>query len=185
MRAIETIYKGWRFRSRTEARWAVFFDALGFRWEYEPEGFEFHDGTRYLPDFWLPEWGVWIEVKGREPSPEELRRAELLHLHSGRPVLVVTGVPGEQDTSTLVWAYRSISGDISPGQSDTVRPLWAATSAEGMTFLAPGLSCENGVGVRIVRTSFLSKSTPDDRFERAIHAARSARFEHGESGAVR
>lgn len=35
IKAIETSYKGYRFRSRTEARWAVFFDALGVRWEYE------------------------------------------------------------------------------------------------------------------------------------------------------
>jgi hypothetical protein len=38
--AIETHYKGYRFRSRLEARWAVFFDALGYEWQYEPEGFE-------------------------------------------------------------------------------------------------------------------------------------------------
>ncbi len=38
-KAIETLYKGYRFRSRLEARWAVFFDALGLKWEYEKEGF--------------------------------------------------------------------------------------------------------------------------------------------------
>ena len=32
-KAIETKYKGFRFRSRLEARWAVFFDALGIEWE--------------------------------------------------------------------------------------------------------------------------------------------------------
>ena len=50
IKAIETRYKGCHFRSRTEARWAVFFDAIGFKWEYETEGFA--DGkTAYLPDF--------------------------------------------------------------------------------------------------------------------------------------
>lgn len=29
IRAIETNYKGFRMRSRLEARWATFFDALG------------------------------------------------------------------------------------------------------------------------------------------------------------
>jgi len=53
IKAIETSYKGYLFRSRLEARWAVFFDALGIVWEYEREGFEL-DGLRYLPDFWLP-----------------------------------------------------------------------------------------------------------------------------------
>jgi hypothetical protein len=53
VKAIETAYKGYRFRSRLEARWAVFFDALGIVWEYEKEGFELPSG-RYLPDFWIP-----------------------------------------------------------------------------------------------------------------------------------
>ena len=51
MKAIETIYKGYRFRSRLEARWAVFFDALGIDWQYEVEGFELDNGEWYLPDF--------------------------------------------------------------------------------------------------------------------------------------
>ena len=51
IRAIETEYNGYRFRSRLEARWAVFFDALGVEYEYEPEGFELPSGKRYLPDF--------------------------------------------------------------------------------------------------------------------------------------
>ncbi len=38
--AIETHYAGCRFRSRLEARWAVFFDAIGIEWQYEPQGFE-------------------------------------------------------------------------------------------------------------------------------------------------
>lgn len=29
LKAIETIWKGYRFRSRTEARWAVFLETLG------------------------------------------------------------------------------------------------------------------------------------------------------------
>jgi len=41
IKAIETVYKGYRFRSRLEARWAVFFENVGIKWEYEKEGFEF------------------------------------------------------------------------------------------------------------------------------------------------
>ena len=51
IKAIETHYKGYRFRSRLEARWAVFFDAAGVEYEYEPEGFVLPSGKRYLPDF--------------------------------------------------------------------------------------------------------------------------------------
>ncbi len=35
MKPIETIYNGFRFRSRLEARWAVFFDAVEIKYEYE------------------------------------------------------------------------------------------------------------------------------------------------------
>lgn len=67
-KAIETSYAGCRFRSRLEARWAVFFDQVGIKWEYEPEGFEIgsmHDDPprNYLPDFYLPSTSTWVEVK--------------------------------------------------------------------------------------------------------------------------
>ena len=52
-KAIETVYKNYRFRSRAEARHAVFFETLGIKYQYEPEGFD-SEGTWYLPDFWLP-----------------------------------------------------------------------------------------------------------------------------------
>lgn len=34
IKPIETHYNGYRFRSRLEARWAVFFDALGIKPEF-------------------------------------------------------------------------------------------------------------------------------------------------------
>lgn len=72
-RAIETNYKGYRFRSRLEARWAVFFDALQIEWQYEPEGFELDELGRYLPDFYLPNinGGLWVEIKALKPTEAE------------------------------------------------------------------------------------------------------------------
>lgn len=67
VQAIETVYAGCRFRSRLEARWAVFFDALKIEWTYEPEGFELPSG-RYLPDFRFPAMRCWFEVKGTKPE---------------------------------------------------------------------------------------------------------------------
>lgn len=83
IKAIETFYKGYHFRSRLEARWAVFFETLGIQWKYEVEGYEKDLGhfidtpdgevyqsdiKRYLPDFYLPnQWGgggIYVEVKG-------------------------------------------------------------------------------------------------------------------------
>ena len=58
IKAIETYYKGYRFRSRLEARWAVFFDAAGIKYEYEPEGFDLGGGLYYLPDF-----RIWVNCR--------------------------------------------------------------------------------------------------------------------------
>ena len=65
IKAIETHYNGNRFRSRLEARWAVFFDTMGIEYLYEPEGFKMQDGTCYLPDFYLPKMNEFFEVKGK------------------------------------------------------------------------------------------------------------------------
>ena len=46
MKAHQTIYKGVSFRSRLEARWAAFFDLIGWEWEYEP-----FDLIGWTPDF--------------------------------------------------------------------------------------------------------------------------------------
>jgi hypothetical protein len=52
----ETKYKGYWFRSRLEAKWAVFFDALGLKWLYEPEGFDLHfDYEDFIVDFDMDE----------------------------------------------------------------------------------------------------------------------------------
>ena len=76
MKAIETIYNGYRFRSRLEARWAVFFTACGIKFTYEPEGFQFADGTRYLPDFYLPWFKCYVEIKPSSIYGEDLDEAE-------------------------------------------------------------------------------------------------------------
>ena len=63
IKAIKTEYNGYMFRSRLEARWAVFFDAARIEYEYEPEGYTLSDGTNYLPDFWLPQFEIFVEIK--------------------------------------------------------------------------------------------------------------------------
>lgn len=98
--AIETDYEGYRFRSRTEARWAVFFDALEIEWEYEPEGFHLGKHRRYLPDFLLPTIGVngtWLEVKGQDPTAAEERRCQDLANGTGQRVLLAIRTPFPPD----------------------------------------------------------------------------------------
>lgn len=88
LKAIETYYKGHRFRSRLEARWAVVFDALDVRWAYEKEGFDLGPAGKYLPDFWLPEHQCWVEIKGEQPTEAERAKASALATASGFPVVI-------------------------------------------------------------------------------------------------
>jgi hypothetical protein len=105
VKAIETRYNGYRFRSRTEARWAVLLDALEIKYEYEKEGFDLICGP-YLPDFWLPYskditkhlptlvgGGVWLEVKCTEPTQHELTRLLHLSIETKQPGTLVCGPP--------------------------------------------------------------------------------------------
>ena len=88
LKPIETVFDGYRFRSRLEARWAVFFKTLGVSYEYEKEGFELGDAGRYLPDFWLPRQQVWIEIKPTYPSEPERKKLLALARQSGRQVFL-------------------------------------------------------------------------------------------------
>ena len=73
MKTIETEYNGYRFQSRLEARWAVFFDKLGIKYEYDPEGIILSDETHYFPSFYLPTFHCYFVVKrnGIQNTPEE------------------------------------------------------------------------------------------------------------------
>lgn len=114
MKSIETYYKGYKFRSRLEARWAVFFDACGVKWEYEPEGFVWDDGMTYLPDFLLHDvrlktdkgepldendlflppdirrGDLWVEVKGRMTDFDREKISRFSHYTS---LLIVGNIP--------------------------------------------------------------------------------------------
>jgi hypothetical protein len=63
MEAKTTIYKNIEFRSMLDVRWAAFFDRLAIKWSYEPELFKFACGLQYLPDFWLPDYQSFVEIK--------------------------------------------------------------------------------------------------------------------------
>jgi hypothetical protein len=163
IKAIETAYKGYRFRSRLEARWAVFFDALGIEWQYEPEGFELPSG-RYLPDFAFrrPIDGVervdYTEIKGAPPTRVDLVLAGELARAAGTIVEVFQGAPG--DNNCTVWRFFS---EIQPTGPHVV----------GLDFLEFKAWSHTG----------FEKHFSLREMQAAVDAARGARFEHGESGA--
>lgn len=74
----KTNYGGLLFRSRTEAKWAVFFDTLGVKYDYEPffeEVGNDYISYNYLPDFYLPSQEKFIEVKPGKPTELEEQKA--------------------------------------------------------------------------------------------------------------
>jgi hypothetical protein len=77
MKAIETSYNNYKFRSRLEARWAVYFDVLNLEYVYEPEGYQ-EGNIRYLPDFWLPMLECFAEVKPRPFTESEFDKTLIL-----------------------------------------------------------------------------------------------------------
>lgn len=95
---ISTEYRGIVFRSRLEARWAVFFDFVNIPFRYEPrvDEIDFCGGlTFYKPDFWLIGMDMWVEVK---PFPfcklsfAETKKAEGWAKEYGQ-ILILSGTP--------------------------------------------------------------------------------------------
>lgn len=187
MKPIKTVYNGCRFRSRLEARWAVFFDALGVEWEYEPEGFRMEDGTLYLPDFYLPSIDTWIEVKGvmseaDEHKIEQFRRS----LKNGAQHIVVGPIPPEFGNSydLVNWVHKISRDEI----------FFDVGCCDGWDF--PYLPCVcplcgkfgfefDGRGARVCghnpdNDKDYTADAPE--IKAAYRKARMARFEHGENG---
>ena len=111
IKPIETAYNNYLFRSRLEARWAVFFDALGIRYEYEAEGYDLQplpeietylgDMTTdkkfgalwYLPDFYLPNLDIFVEIKGQEPTYKDIAKIDRLGYWSKKKVALFGNIP--------------------------------------------------------------------------------------------
>lgn len=103
------------YRSRLEARWAVFFKELGIRAEYE-----YHTFTRYVPDFKLYRvacsyaWSVYVEIK---PTVEERERglgkfvacARTLHTFVGDPPGAASFVENEWSMAKAIPAFSTCS----------------------------------------------------------------------------
>jgi hypothetical protein len=201
-KAIETGYRGHRFRSRLEARWAVFFDALGLHYDYEPEGYQLTSGW-YLPDFWLPAWRCWFEVKPF-PDSQHLQSSDhdfklcldILNEVRGELAILTQGTP---------WPGEHCSWVISNDPAD--QPFWAmchnhftaCRRCEGLCLLAEE-SGRAGAFVDALGFMDLGEHTCGDHDKRplpagpmefggvyaekvfaAYRAARSARFEHREA----
>lgn len=183
--AIPTLYRGVLHRSRTEARWARFWYALGIKADYEPQGFV-AAGIPYLPDFavyaglgtlWVeikPTWqadpeGIdkWRKFADRRPHPEKSRAA----LFSGQP--------------SLKGDYLVIGG--SDYQDNPVKGAWdddtqqwrPCPSGHHFDLCYPGT-----FGAKYIEDDCTDwhVGPGDDRLRKAVDAALSERFDGSDDG---
>ena len=199
LKAIETEYKGYRFRSRLEARWAVFFDACGVSWEYEPEGYDLGNGLYYLPDFLLHGVTInhayhakgrdlYVEVKGQMTDRDAAkinRFAELRLRDDGESgdlgVLVVGNIPDGDNMDQIAWNIEDAAYDDHHGWPNAFN----FETVDGDYFAAhPGIG-KDGTFQLFGDDSTYFWDMNKWATERAYRTARQARFEHGETPKVR
>jgi hypothetical protein len=174
IKPIETAFGGHLFRSRLEARWAVFFRDLGVHYEYEAEGYELGTGVRYLPDFLLPSQSLHVEIKpSRSMTTLDMRKIAMFTVD--RPLLLIVGTPGEHE---MLYIESNLLGGWAKLQT-SIREFGADVFFENLSLVTfdflPGKQ-----GWHVV----YQHSAPyvDCTRHMAFHAARAARFEHGRSG---
>lgn len=191
--ALETSYAGCRFRSRLEARWAVFMDRLRVEWMYEPQGYLI-DGKPYLPDFYLPKLDTFLEIKGKKPkATEEQDCYGLAKQLNCRVVIAYGDIPRDVDS----YGVPTDRFDWMPmweGECGDERYVWCycpRCGCPGIEFdgRSERIRCEHhqpaGEAGQCKGAPLFNKTYTgrDDLVLAAYDAARSARFEHGESGA--
>lgn len=130
MRSIPALYKNQQFASRTEARYAYFWDILGVPWSYEPEVLllEGDPPITYIPDFHLTDWRAWVEIKGEVVSDAAglliIEKCRRLAIQSGRPVILCFSDPYDPKCAVFFkdrmysncrWTYCQVCGGLAIG----------------------------------------------------------------------
>ncbi|WP_218042418.1 SAV_2336 N-terminal domain-related protein [Streptomyces chartreusis] len=174
--AIRTSYGGARFHSRLEARWAVFFDTLGIRWEYEPEE-HLLDGQPYRPDFrlLLGDRQVFAEVKHAAQEEHESKHAELCRALAQSTRHVVLLLVGEPECRL----YHQFAPDLGPESFQAAffrdyEPL--LVTADAYWFEQAELDQQTGA-LRFPHDARAARKSFGAGLVEAVAAARSALFE--------
>jgi ribosomal protein S27AE len=196
IKAIETTYKGYRFRSRLEARWAVFFDAIGIKWEYEPEGFELANGTRYLPDFRTSTADgrhKYYEVKPENISEDQ--KFDCFSKSHGVDAELLIGDPMHQFFENRTSQHKLMCPRC--GEIHSTKSIVSVLSNGDINFYCESCDIQKSRpddGGGILCRTYMHKGTLEvlandwefylKRLRSFCVSARSARFEYGQCGAT-
>lgn len=186
-------YRGIRFRSKLEARWAVFFDLCGAEWEYEPDVSV--PGVYYQPDFLVKDvlsihgfcgddnpaipviGNLFVEVKGRMSSEDAEKVEKFSEEHS---ILVVTDFPKGKAWSDL---FRSAMDGVNR-KKHKVNLQYNFDTVDGDAFeLMPAVATRNGIPFMALvgADSNYERWADHKATERAYSIARNAKFDHGQA----
>lgn len=81
-------------RSSWEVAFAKYLDSLGFRWQYEPVSFDLGN-TSYTPDFYLQDFKLYVEIKGRLTIDQEKKYVAFQQQYSKVNWVMLRGWPEE------------------------------------------------------------------------------------------
>lgn len=192
MKVKDTYYKGYHFRSRLEARWAVFFDELGIKWEYEPEGFVLDNGMSYLPDFFLHglegrvKGDLYVEVKGKATDEDYKKIYGFCGIqeqdeHPRNRLFVVAGIPDGTTIREITWNTEDMASNGLKTESGHYIYPFNFETLDGDDFAAHiGLN-KNGKPEIFGDDDNYLCNRDDARTLKAYLKARQARFEFGET----
>jgi hypothetical protein len=186
----------------------VFFDAINFRKVYEPEGFELKNGVKYLPDFYLPDWKYFVEVKGfNEHLVEDILKVKQFVRESKASVIIINDMPYDPDAKGLFWfpiinytsrsggalecnyaffeAYEKWDGGIGICLQDDfavgMRHYWHVDEKNTNEQASKAIAPISGAVLDEYDSITIKDSFPLHVIETAFIKARKARFEHGET----
>jgi hypothetical protein len=200
--AVPTPYRGCLFRSRLEARWAVFFDTLKVPWLYEPQRYYVGmSGRTYLPDFYLPDSRTWVEVKGSVDSIDWQLLADAVDWGCGLPytknsfgtsrgLLLLGPVPPvaihspvhvilQHDKGGWVNGAWFLYEQIISEPDDSKDLQFDSSWGDGL-----GEDAQAWIKRMLTREYIYPDQVLTDYVAKAYRAARSARFEHGQYGGM-
>lgn len=130
------------FRSHLEARWAIFFDHLHLKWEYEPQGFTV-DGVAYLPDFavFAALGLLWVEIKPDWRSdPDGVARWRRFAAQRPQPsrAVLFCGLPTPHVRSVVIGGDDSLGDPVKGGWEDDTQEWRPCPSGHHFDLAYPG-----------------------------------------------